>query len=432
MTVSAVLRTQRVVWGNATSLYGTTVIGATLGFVFWWAVAQYFPPALVGYGSAATTAMVLVGNLGALGISTVVMGELASRSRAAAPVAVAGVWAAVVVSTALGLATALFALRLIGGFTPDPTLQALFVIGAVLTAAAFVLDAAAVGLLTGTVQLTRNVVFHVVKLGALVLIGMYAAERATAEIALAWVVGVAASVVWAVAMLARRGVRLSCRPDRSFLRTLPRAASAHNGVNLGLEVAQSAVPIVATAVVSATAGASFYAAWMILSFAFVLPFHLGTALFAAGRGRPATLRRRLRFSVGLCGAAGLVGIPTLILIAPVALRLFGPSYAELGTTSLRLLALAYFPMIVWAHFVAVCRIRGRIGFAAAVVLAGSVLEIAAAAVGATQGGLVGLSVGLLAVKCLEGLVAAPTVWRELHAGVPTEQPIEERPVGGPG
>lgn len=411
------IRAHRVIWSNAGSLFGATVVGAPLGFVFWWAAARLFPPATVGYGSTATSAMVMLGNLGSLGFGTVVIGELARRVRAAAPIITAALIATVSLSLVLGLGAAAAGARMVGDVGPG--VVALFVVGVALTGAAFVLDAAVVGLLAGTVQLTRNVVFHLVKLALLVLVGVWWYEAGVAELLVAWVVGVGASVMWSVSVLARRGIPLWCRPDGSFLRALPRAASAHNGVNLGLEASQSAIPIVATAIVSPTAGAGFYAAWMFLSFAYILPFHLGTALFAAGKERSGTLQRRLRFSLGVSGLAGLVGIPALTALAPIGLAFFGPSYADLGTAPLRILALAYFPMILWAHFVAVCRIRRRIGFAAVVVLVGTALELGAAVVGAATHGLVGLAVGLAAAKVVEGVAAAPTVIAALRT---TEAP----------
>ena len=426
------LRAYRVIWFNAGSLFGATVIGAPLGFVFWWAAARLFPPTTVGYGSTATSATVMLGNLGSLGFGTVVIGELTRRSRAAAPVITAALAAAVSLSLVLGVGAALVGGRVVGNAGPD--VVTLFVAGVALTGAAFVLDAAVVGILAGSVQLTRNVVFHLVKLTLMVLIGVWWWQAGVAELLVAWVVGVGASVVWSASVLARRGLSLWCRPDRSFLRALPRAASAHNGVNLGLEVSQSAIPIVATAVVSATAGASFYAAWMFLSFAYILPFHLGTALFAAGepagKGRAATLGRRLRFSLGVSSLAGLVGIPALVLLAPVGLRFFGPSYVELGTAPLRILAVAYFPVILWAHFVAVCRIRGRIGFAAVVVLIGTALEFGGAVTGAFVDGLEGLAIGLVLAKLVEGAAAAPTVIGALRATQESVEQVADEGAGG--
>jgi O-antigen/teichoic acid export membrane protein len=207
-------------------------------------------------------------------------------------------------------------------------------------------------------------------------------------------------------------------------------AAAHNWHNLVLDAPHLVIPILATALVSATAGGSFYAAWTILAFGYVVPFHLGTVLYAFGAGNQQAVQRELRFTLRLSLLLGLIGVPALLFGAPLVLGLFGPTYAELATFPLQLLALGYFPMVVLAHFVAVCRIRDRIKLAAVVVTVFGVVEIGAAATGAIVGGLVGLSVGVLAAKCLQGVCTASTVVRAVTAGLPpTEASETEAPAG---
>lgn len=406
----------RAIWSNASSLFGATIVGGPLGFLFWWLAARLFPPAAVGYGSTASSAMVMVGNIGTLGIGTALIGELAKRSRPAGSVVAAALGAAVLASSVLGLGVALAAPHVITGLTPGPLIMAMFVAGVALTGLAFVLDAACIGVLSGSVQLSRNVIFHVAKLGLLGLVGVWWVGQLSAGIVAAWVLGIAASLVWVVVLLWWRGAPMTCRPDWAFLRRLPRVASAHNWLNLGLEVPGYTMPIVATTLVSGVAGASFYAAWMTVSFAYILPFHLGTVLYAVGAHDAETLRRKFRFTLTVSGAAGLVGIPALLLLAPLGLRLFGPTYAEQGTLPLRLLAFGYFPVIAWAHFVALCRIRDRVNDATVIVLAGAGLEIVGAVVGAVLGGLVGLALGLLLAKWVEGLMAVPTLMAGVREG----------------
>lgn len=400
---------QWAIWSNAGSLFGATIAGGLLGFLFWWLAARLFPPWAVGYGSTATSAMVMLGNIGTLGIGTALIGELAKRSRSAGSVVAAALGASVLASSVLGLCVALVAPHLIPGLAPGPQILALFVVGVGLTGAAFALDAAFIGMLSGIVQLSRNVIFHVVKLMMLYLVGVWWYQELSTGIVAAWVLGTAGSMAWVMVAPGRRKVPILCWPDWVFLRRLPRVAAAHNWLNLALEAPQFTMPIVATALVSATAGASFYAAWMIVSFAYILPFHLGTVLYAVGASDADALRRKFRFTFTVSGIAGLIGVPALLVIAPLGLRLFGPSYIEQGTLPLRLLALGYFPVIAWAHFVALCRIKDRIGYATLFVVAGTALEIGVAVTGAVRGGLVGLAVGLLAAKWVEAVIAAPTL-----------------------
>jgi len=105
----------------------------------------------------------------------------------------------------------------------------------------------------------------------------------------------------------------------------------------------------------------------------------------------------------------------LQLAADPVLHLFGPAYALHAGATLRILVLAVFPIIIKDHYVGVCRIERRLGQAVALVAGGAVLELAGAAVGAHLGGLAGLSVGWVAMMCIEALIMAPTVYRAAAA-----------------
>src|SRR5947207_15239006 len=61
---------------NAGSLVGTTAVTSLLGFVYWWLAARAFPPAIVGFASAAISAMTLLGTFALWGRGTLLLGEL--------------------------------------------------------------------------------------------------------------------------------------------------------------------------------------------------------------------------------------------------------------------------------------------------------------------------------------------------------------------
>ena len=64
---------------NAASLAATTGVTSLLGFAFWTFAARYFSQEAVGYGSAAISAMTLLGTIGMFGLGTVLIGELPQR-----------------------------------------------------------------------------------------------------------------------------------------------------------------------------------------------------------------------------------------------------------------------------------------------------------------------------------------------------------------
>src|ERR1035438_10132630 len=74
------------VWGrhqdllsNASSLLATTGVTSGLGFAFWTFAAKMFSQQAVGYGSAAVSAMTLLGTIGMFGLGTMLIGELPRR-----------------------------------------------------------------------------------------------------------------------------------------------------------------------------------------------------------------------------------------------------------------------------------------------------------------------------------------------------------------
>lgn len=93
----------------------------------------------------------------------------------------------------------------------------------------------------------------------------------------------------------------------------------------------------------------------------------------------------------------------------MVLSIFGPGYVHEAALPLALLVLAYIPTIPRTHYVAVARATGKISQAASVMTVAATVEMAALVLGARWNGLVGLSVALLAVKCLTGAAVTPAV-----------------------
>src|ERR1039457_1181882 len=74
---------------NASSLVAATGITSVLGFAYWAVAARLFSQQAVGYGSAAVSAMTLLGTIGMFGLGTVLIGELPRRRRRAGLVSAA-------------------------------------------------------------------------------------------------------------------------------------------------------------------------------------------------------------------------------------------------------------------------------------------------------------------------------------------------------
>ena len=130
-----------------------------LGAAFWWVAAHYFSQDSVGVASAAVSAMTLLGFMATLGLGTLLMGELPRRERSHRSVINAALLITWSLGAALGLAFALIAPLALLELRParrDLAAAAFFAIGVGLTALAFVLDQALIGLLRGGLQLPQH------------------------------------------------------------------------------------------------------------------------------------------------------------------------------------------------------------------------------------------------------------------------------------
>jgi O-antigen/teichoic acid export membrane protein len=399
---------------SATSMIGTTAITAGLGFVYWWLAARLFSQEAVGYASALISAMGLLGTIGVVGMGTLLIGELPRRPEQRAPLITTALVAAGGVSAVLGIIFAVVAPLVsveLGALVGGGSTILLFTAGVVLTAVTLVLDQAMIGLLRGELQLWRNALFAGSKLIMLWLVGVWTTSSSGMPIYTTWTLGNLVSIIGMALIAAMVGVRIRIsQPRWDVLRRLPGAALGHHALNLALQLPALALPVVVTTLLSATLNASFYISWLLLHLVFAVPYTLTTVLYAAGVGDRATFAHKLRLTLGLAVALGVLSNVVLWIGADIFLGVFGPAYAEQAGGSLRIMGLGVFPLIIKDHFVAVQRVHERIPRTAALATIGSALELGGAAVGASVGGLVGLSIGLVLVLCVEAAFMARAVY----------------------
>jgi O-antigen/teichoic acid export membrane protein len=403
---------------NAGSLAATTGLTSVFGFVYWIIAAREFSAQAVGYGSAAISAMTLLGTIGMFGLGTMLIGELPRKRLNRGGLTTASIAASGLGSLALGLGFPLVMLafgdRSFPELTGTPARLGLFAVGVALTGATLVFDEATIGLLRGGVQLSRNLAMSLIKLIALPLAAVVLHDAFGVGILFAWVLGTAISLIPATLMLRRDGAKIFRRPDWDLLRRLGKVAMAHNWLNLAIATPPKLIPVLITVVVSPSANAAFYVAWMLASFLFMVPGHLSTVLFAIASASPELIAEKLRFVLRVSLLIGLPVMAALALGAHFALNLFGPSYAHLATVPLWLLIIGYIPGLPKAQYIAVCRATGEVGKAAVVLTIAACCECAAVVIGGKAGGLDGLSFAYLGVMIIEGIITAPTVLRAAY------------------
>lgn len=407
------ISTNQDILSNSGSLIGTTAVTSGLGFIYWWLAARLFPATAIGLASAAISAMMLLGLIGTLGLGPLLIGELSCHSREAGSLITTALLVVGIISGALGVVFAAVAPDLsatLGSLSQKYASAAVFALGVALTAMTLVFDQAVIGLLRGELQLWRNALFSVIKLVALWIAGVWFVDHSGLTIYVTWIAGILASLMILASVAMLRGVRLVYSPDPRLIRELGRIALEHHMLNLALQAPGLLLPIVVTILLSAATNASFYAAWMIAAFAFVVPGHLATVLYAVGMGDASMMPQKARTTLRLSLVFGFAASIALFLCADLVLRAFGAEYAKQAEWCLRILGLGIFPLIIKNHYVAIRRVRGQIGSTAAAMLLGALLELIFGALGATVGGLPGLSLGWVIAVCVEAVLAASVVY----------------------
>lgn len=412
-SVAAFWQRNHDILGNASSLAASTAVTSVLGFVFWAYAAHLFSQRAVGLGSAAVSAMTVLGTIGMLGLNTLLIGELPRREQRSGLVS-AALLASGFGSLVLGAGFALVSLFFKSHFSEvsgAPGEPLLFAAGVVLIGVSLVFDQATIGLLRGRLQLWRNGIFAAAKLLILPVAAMTLHDELGLDITVAWVAGSAVSMAALALYLWFSGTPVLVRPDWSALRGLGRLTMVHNWLNLVISVPWMLLPVLVTVIVSPAANAAFYAAWTLSGFLRIVPTHLSTVLFAIAAADPGAVAPKLRVSLRLSFLIGIPGIAILCLGAPIILGFFGPTYAHTATVTLWLLAIGYLPTVPKVHYIAVCRATGQIRHAAVVLTATAALDLTLAVLGGIIWQLNGLAFGLLTGFLIEGLVTAPRVVR---------------------
>src|ERR1700728_2923367 len=223
-------REQRMLLRTTVSLLATTGITTGLGLAFWWLAAHVVSVGEVGYGSAAISAMTLVGTFGMAGLNTVLIAHLDARPRHADCLLSAALYTSALISAALAAGFWLLGGVLVPSLAPylgSATAAVLFIAGSAITGAALVLDEALLGTLGGAPQLWRNTGFAVAKLIALACLVMVWHDYLGTPILAAWVIGTTLSLIPVAIVLRRRGVDIAVKPKWLALLGIGRASATN-------------------------------------------------------------------------------------------------------------------------------------------------------------------------------------------------------------
>lgn len=406
---------------NAGALAAATMANGAFGFVYWWVAARSFTPAAVGLASAGLSLMMLLSLAADFGLGTLLQGEIPRRRKVAPHLVSAALVASLAIAGILGLAyVALAALAAtfapsVGGVTGSSSTRCLIVVGVGVQTASSVLDAALVGMLSAPLRLLRNLLFAIVKL--LFVIGIAAAvvpEDWQLDLIIAsWVVGQGVASFALAAMFWFTGSRIWYRPRFDLLQQRMGLALWYYALNVMATAPTLILPVVIASVVSPQQTAPFYAAWMLLTLAGVVPAALATVLFTVGSGGSSETAASIRFSLAISIAIGVIAAFGFWLLSDAALKILNPAYSDLVGSDLRFLGASVPLMAVKVHYMTVQRLEGKARSAAFMLGALGAIEILFATIGAELDGLLGATTGWLVAMALEAACLWPTIWRRV-------------------
>ena len=324
-------------YANGLALVANAGLSAALGFLFWMVAARRFNADALGVGAAVVSAATLAALVGKAGFDAAVI----RYAPAASPTGVRKVLFKALAAT-LGLTFVVAATVLLIGalgvpaLTPllEPAFAAGFLLLAVGTAGAWVLDSYYVAEQRSMVVLARNLAFNVVKLGVPIFLALSWGGRA---VPLAWGLGLVAGLAVLVLLLPGTLARhrpVGAKPEGNAFGY----AMRNYALNLSEFLPGLVLPILVLNSLGAEENARFFLAWTVATVALLASKAIAQTAFAAqvrdGEAAPA-LKKGLLLSGALLLPAGVV----LYFGAPLILSLFGAHYAG-AADLLKLLALS--------------------------------------------------------------------------------------------
>ena len=417
----------------ALALFGTTVMTAGLGFLFWALAARIATTEVVGRASAVISAMQLIGTFGTLGFHILLTAELPRRDAADVKRLVV---TSLGISGGLAFATAIAYAVVNHGVTKTsewiyatPIGIALFGVGTAMTTVTVVLDGALVGVHLSRRQASRNLVFALVKLIALP-VAAFAVGMSTQVIFSVWLLGNLVSLVM---------LGLRTKAPQEWLKTMPsvrgfaplwrNAAAGYHWINVATHAPALVMPIMVAAQLGAHANAGFYAALLLIGAVWIVPYHLATAMLTLDGGHAAHFDHGLRTALRLCGVVSVVAAVGAPIVARPVLAIFGPGYEQARFCFIAL-AVCTFANATKSIYIPVRKAQGALSKAALAVILGAALEVAAAELGLRLGGVTGVGIGFGAANVVEAMFFWPAIARARksfdHKAIAAEQEDDRR------
>lgn len=403
---------------NAYALVVNTGITAVLGFAYWVIAARLFSTNDVGLAAAAISAMTLLAGISLLNLEAVLVRFIPIAGRQTRRL-VLFVFA---LCTVLAIVTS--TIFILGLKIWEPSLDFLVhyysglgFIGATVAWTYFVLlDGILVGLGRAVWVPLENALFGVAKIVFLLVFlggpfGIFASwSLSAALIAVPFLFLILLKFIPAhMEISVPGGVQLTRQMFRSY------AAGDYLGSICEL-AATSLLPLIVTRHAGAEENAFFYQSW-IIAFTLILVANNTSRAFTVEAARD-TSQLRSYGRVVLMHTLKLLtpAVAGVIILAPWILSVFGAEYADEGTLTLRILALAALPHTVIQLGLVTARLQHHLKIVVAIQGFIAVVTLGTALILVEQMGSLGAALGWFFAQCIVAVVLLVTYLRWLFRG----------------
>jgi O-antigen/teichoic acid export membrane protein len=405
---------------NSLALIGSKVAQMGLGFLFWLLAARLFAKGEVGLAAGVVSAMMLCTQIAALGIGSAVISHFPRHQDKPArlldtSLSLTAVAATLAALAFIGLASGLFAeLDAVGG---SVMYALLFVLAAVTGTLGIIQDQTSTVLRRGDQALGRGIAFGIVTVVLLGAIAIVSPDAGSEALLIPWVVAGVVSVGIGVVQLHRcvEGYRARTGLDRTLSRDLLRTGLPNWALTLAERAPGLVLPVVVTEVLSPSANATWYTAWMMAWVVFIVPIQVGMTLFAEISHDPGSLERSVRRGVRASLGFGVPAAAALALVAGPLLSILGDAYSSSGAAPLRILVIAILPLTFVQVYYASCRGTGRLREAIVTGWVAGAASVAAATAAGAASGLQAMALAWVGVQVLASGWAALRLWRHRAA-----------------
>ena len=397
---------------NSIMLILARVSSSALGFFTWLLIARFYEANEVGIASGVTSSMMLIVQLALLGVGSaliVLFGkqEQLARLLDTAFTIVSG--AALVIAGIFLLLSSLAFRELV--IVSQIPLYALLFLGICLFGTVNVLfDHISIAMRRGDEVFSRNALFGIITIVGAILLPYLTGSYNSMTIIMSWVLAGLGACLLGIIQARQSKLHYLYQPkfNRSLSKDLVSIGLPNYLLTLAERTPNWIIPIAVTELMSPVDNARWYAVWMMAWVVFIVPISIGQNLFAEAARKPEAVGNSIRQSIRTALALGFVAALGVEILAYFLLWLLGPEYAAAGTTPLRILVLAVFPITIIQTYFAICRAKRRLLEATLTGLTSGILGIVMTVLAGMLYGLTSMAIAWLAVQTISSIWA---FWR---------------------